>query len=67
MRLYKMELYKICSRKMFLFSAAATLIILLLFMYMLAVDNYETINGVEYWGYRQFKKTERLQRNLKAF
>lgn len=41
MRLYKMELYKICSRKLFLFSVTAALMILLLFMYTLAVDKIE--------------------------
>ena len=52
MRLYKMELYKICSKKLFLFSAAASLAILLLYMYSAVIDRTTTINGVKYSGFQ---------------
>ena len=66
MRLYKMELYKICSRKLFLLSAIATIMILLLFMYTLAVDNYITINGVEYKGLQAVRMNREITEEFKG-
>ncbi len=66
MRLYKMELYKICSRKLFLLSATATIMILLLFMYTLAVDNYITINGVEYKGLQAVRMDREIVEEFKG-
>lgn len=66
MRLYKMELYKICSRKLFLFSSAAALIILLLLMYTLAVDNYAMINGVAYEGLQAVQINREITEEFKG-
>ncbi len=66
MRLYKMELYKICSRKLFLFSVTAALMILLLFMYTLAVDNYAMVNGVEYEGLRAVQINRTITEEFKG-
>lgn len=66
MRLYKMELYKICSRKLFLFSATAVFIILLLFMYTLAIDNYATVNGVEYKGLQAVRINRQITEEFKG-
>ena len=60
MRLYKMELYKICSKKLFLFSAAASLAILLLYMYSAVIDRTTTINGVKYSGFQAVKMDQQI-------
>ncbi|MDE7416606.1 MAG: hypothetical protein K2N44_09955 [Lachnospiraceae bacterium] len=52
MRLYRMELYKICSKKLFVFSALASLALLLLFFWSHVIDRESTINGVKYTGYQ---------------
>ena len=38
MRLYKIELYKICSKKMFIYSALASLAILLLYFWSYVIS-----------------------------
>ena len=60
MRLYKMELYKICSKKLFLFSAAAAFSILLLYMYSYVESSTTTINGVKYTGYQAIKMDRQI-------
>ena len=60
MRLYIMELYKICSKKLFLFSAAAALSILLLYMYSCIMDSNTTVNGVKYTGFQAIKMDQQI-------
>lgn len=55
MRLYKMELYKICSKKLFLFSVLASLAIFLLYFWSHVIGAESTINGVKYIGYQAVK------------
>ena len=43
MRLYKMELYKICSKKLFLFSVLASLAIFLLYFWSHVIGAESTI------------------------
>lgn len=50
-----MELYKICSKKLFLFSAMASLAILLMFFWSNVTGAESTINGVKYTGYQAIK------------
>lgn len=60
MRLYKLELYKICSKKLFLFSAAAVFSILVLYMYSYIMDYNTTINGVKYTGFQAIKMDQQI-------
>lgn len=46
-----MELYKICSKKLFLFSTLASLAILILFFWSHVIGYESTVNGVTYTGY----------------
>lgn len=50
-----MELYKICSKKLFLFSATASLAILLMYFWSYVTGAESTINGVKYTGYQAVK------------
>lgn len=50
-----MELYKICSKKLFLFSVMASLAILLLYFWSHVAGAESTINGVKYTGYQAIK------------
>lgn len=50
-----MELYKICSKKLFLFSVLASLSILLMYFWSYVSGAESTINGVKYTGYQAVK------------
>ena len=50
-----MELYKICSKKLFLFSVLASLAIFLLYFWSHVIGAESTINGVKYTGYQAVK------------
>lgn len=56
--IYKMELYKICSKKLFLFSVLVSLSILLFYFGSYVSSAESTVNGVKYTGY-QAVKTDR--------
>ena len=66
MRLYKMELYKICSKKMFLFSALASLGILLLLFWSYVLYTESTVNGVKYTGYRAVQTDREITKEFKG-
>ena len=66
MRLYKMELYKICSKKLFLFSAAAALTLLLLYLYSAVMDSDATINGVKYTGIQAIRMNRQITEEFKG-
>lgn len=53
MRLYKMELYKLCHRKIFIAGAVCVIGILLLSFVMLTYDYEEaTVDGIKYTGFK---------------
>lgn len=60
MRLYKMELYKICSKKLFLFSTLASFAILLFYFFTFVINAESTINGVKYTGYQAVKADRKI-------
>lgn len=66
MRLYKMELYKICSKKLFLFSALASLAILVLFFWSHVIIQESTINGVTYTGYEAVQTDRMITEEFKG-
>ncbi len=66
MRLYKMELYKICSKKLFLFSALASLAILVLFFWSHVMIQESTINGVTYTGYQAVRMDREITEEFKG-
>lgn len=55
-----MELYKICSKKLFLFSASSALVILLLYMNIFVINADSTIDGVRYTGYQAVRMDRRI-------
>lgn len=66
MRLYKMELYKICSKKLFLFSAAAVVIIVLLYFNSFVVGAETTVNGHKYKGYQAIMIDRQITEEIKG-
>ncbi|MDE6619500.1 MAG: hypothetical protein K2K74_03235 [Lachnospiraceae bacterium] len=66
MRLYKMELYKICSKKLFLFSVLASLAILLLFFWSFVIGAESTVNGVKYTGYQAVQMDREITEEFKG-
>lgn len=66
MRLYKMELYKICSKKLFLFSALASLAILVLFFWSHVIIQESTVNGVTYTGYEAVQTDRMITEEFKG-
>lgn len=66
MRLYKMELYKICSKKLFLFSALASLAILVLLFWSHVMIQESTINGVTYTGYQAVQMDREITEEFKG-
>jgi len=61
-----MELYKICSKKLFLFSALASLVILLLFFWSHVIDQESTIDGVTYTGYRAVQMDREITKKFRG-
>ncbi|MDE7322360.1 MAG: hypothetical protein K2N73_06445 [Lachnospiraceae bacterium] len=66
MRLYKMELYKICSKKIFIVSALAAIIIMLLYFGSFVIGAETTIDGVKYTGYQAVKKDREITEEFKG-
>ncbi|MDE6663033.1 MAG: ABC transporter permease [Lachnospiraceae bacterium] len=52
MRLYKLELYKICCRKSFIIGAVCTMGILLLFFLIKVADECTYVDGIRYEGFQ---------------
>lgn len=66
MRLYRMELYKICSKKLFLCSAIAALTIIVLYAGIFVVGAETTINGVKYTGLQAVKMDRKITEEWKG-
>lgn len=66
MRLYKMELYKLCHRKLFMIGAGCTAGILVLF-FLLKVSGEETyVNGITYRGYQAVQVDRKITEEFKG-
>lgn len=66
MRLYKIELYKICSKKLFLLSALASLAILVLYFWSFVMDIDSTIDGVRYEGYQAVRMDRKITEEFRG-
>lgn len=66
MRLYKMELYKICSKKLFIFSAVAALTIIILYAGIFVINAETTINGVKYTGLEAIRMDRKITEEFKG-
>lgn len=60
-RLYRMELFKLCCRKFFLLSMAAGLALLMLYFFFVNLgDERSTVNGKVYTGYEAVQTDRRI-------
>ena len=55
MRLYRMELYKLCHKKAFLIGSALTVLILLFYFRLMINEQQTTVDGVTYYDYEAVK------------
>ena len=55
MRLYRMELYKLCHKKTFLIGCVLTELIILFYFRLMVNDQMTTVNGVTYYDYEAVK------------
>ena len=66
MRLYKMELYKICHKKFFFIGAACVIAIMLIAFMIQVMDEEATIDGVRYTGYRAVQINREITEEFKG-
>lgn len=66
MRLYKMELYKLCHRKSFLAGFLFVLLIGLLFFYQELQHSYCVVNGTTYTGLRAIQMNRQITEEFTA-
>ena len=66
MRLYKMELYKICHKKFFVIGAVCVIAIMLIAFMIQLMDEEATIDGVRYTGYRAVQINREITEEFKG-
>lgn len=66
MRLYRMELYKLCYRKIFIVGAACVTGILLLFFWMKMSEEWAYVDGVVYEGYQAVKVNRKITKEFEG-
>ena len=66
MRLYKMELYKICHKKFFIIGAVCVIAIVLLAFTIQLMDEEATVDGVRYTGYRAVQINRKITEEFKG-
>ncbi len=66
MALYKMEIYKICHRKIFVVSSVCVIVILLFAFGMQVLDEEATIDGVRHIGYRAVQINRQITEEFKG-
>ncbi|MCM1386923.1 MAG: hypothetical protein NC231_06325 [Bacillus sp. (in: Bacteria)] len=66
MRLYKMELYKLCHRKLFKIGVICTIGIFLLFFWMRVSQESSYVDGVRYQGYRAVQMDRKITEEFKG-
>lgn len=66
MRLYKMELYKLCDRKLFKVGVGCMISIFLLFFWMRVLQESSCVNGVSYQGYQAVQMNKKITEEFKG-
>ena len=66
MRLYKMELYKLCHRKLFIIGAVCVVGILVLFFCIKVADEMAYVDGITYEGYQAVQVNRRITEEFKG-
>ena len=66
MRLYKLELYKICCRKSFMAGAVCTMGIMLLFFLIKVADERSYVDGVRYEGFQAVQMNRRITKEYQG-
>ncbi|MCM1252463.1 MAG: ABC transporter permease [Clostridium sp.] len=66
MRLYKMELYKLCHRKLFKVGAGCTAALLILFFWMRVSQESSYVDGVSYQGYQAVQMDKKIMEEFKG-
>ena len=66
MRLYKMELYKLCHKKIFLIGAVCIIVIMSIFFAMKVSEEYAYVDGVTYEGYRAVQINRQITEEFKG-
>ena len=66
MRLYKMELYKLCHRKLFMIGVGCTAGILVLFFWMKVWGEETYVDGITYNGYQAVKVNRQITEEFKG-
>lgn len=65
-KLYKMELYKLCCRKLFLIGVSSIIAILLFMFWIWVMDEEATIDGTKYTGYQAVQVNRRITEEFKG-
>lgn len=60
MRLYRMELYKLCHKKTFLIGCVLTELIIVFYFRLMVNDQMTTVNGVTYYDYEAVKADRQI-------
>ncbi len=66
MRLYKMELYKLCHRKLFMIGVGCTVGIFILFFQMKVWEEETYVDGITYHGYQAVQVNRQITEEFKG-
>ena len=66
MRLYKSELYKLCSRKRFLFGTVGVLTLFLIYFWVQLTSISSMVDGVQAWGYQAVQMDRAITKDWKG-
>ncbi|MCH5248767.1 MAG: ABC transporter permease [Lachnospiraceae bacterium] len=66
MRLYKMELYKLCHKKIFKIGLICTIGSLLFFFWIMLMQEHATVDGVSYNGYKAVQVNRHITEEFKG-
>lgn len=65
-KLYRMELYKLCSRKIFIVLSAVVFTIILLMFSVQVTEEEATVDGITYWGYEAVQVNRRITEEFRG-
>ncbi|MCM1038582.1 MAG: hypothetical protein NC434_04600 [Ruminococcus sp.] len=66
MRLYKMELYKLCHKKLLIIGTACIMAIMLFFFAMKVSEEWSCVDGVTYTGYQAVQVNRQITEEFKG-
>lgn len=66
MRLYKMEIYKLCSRKIFIIGTVSLFLLMLFTFWSCIAGTETTVNGMYYTGYKAVLKDREITEEFKG-